>query len=1175
MEDKKHLNLPAREAEILEFWEKNKIFEKSLKNTAGGKPFVFYEGPPTANGLPHIGHALTRAFKDIILRYKTMRGFYVPRKAGWDTHGLPVEVEVEKALGLKTKQDIEKYGIGRFNQKAKESVWHYKDEWEKFTNRLGFWLDLKNPYITYDTSYIETLWRIIKEIWKKGLLYQDFKVIPWCPRCQTGLSSHEVGQGYKTVKDRAVYVKFKLKKGQKIKNFAADQKTYILAWTTTPWTLPGNAALAVGNSIKYLVVSIKGTNDKFILANDLVEKILNTEYSIHDTVIGKDLAGLEYEPLFDVPELKSEKSYQVYEADFVSTEEGTGVVHTAVMYGEDDYKLGKKNGLPAFHTVTENGRFISSLGENLGGRIVKDPQTEELIISLLKKQNLLFKEENYEHEYPFCWRCDTPLLYYARNAWWIKTTAVKKELLANNNKINWIPEHLKKGRFGEFLQELRDWAFSRERYWGTPLPVWQCKKCSNQEVIGSREELANRRGKPKNRYFIMRHGEALSNVKNIISYAPDGRYPETLKGKIQAEQAAKKLKNYKIDFIVSSDILRTKETAKIMAKVLGIKKIITDRRLREINTGNFEGKNVEEYNRYYSSMHEKFLKRPPGKSGESLSDLRRRVLGFLEDTEKKYSNKTLLIISHEYPLWMLYGGALGLTNQESMDLYKDRQKGGFIHFAEVLEMNYRLLPKDETGEVNLHRPYVDDFEFSCQKCGGDMKRIPEVTDVWFDSGSMPFASQTDAESILFPADYICEAVDQTRGWFYSLLAVATLIDKDAPYKNVISLGHVLDKNWQKMSKSKGNVVDPGTMLEKYGADALRWYFYTVNAPGEAKRFDEKDLAGKLHGFIGTFWNSFVFFDIYVDKITNYKLQITNKFQIKKSKSQNVLDRWILAKLNSLLREAADKLDRYDIMSAARRIEDFVINDFSQWYLRRSRRRFQQPRTQKEKDEAALVSAEILLTLSKLIAPLAPFLSEAIYQKLRKKLDLKEMSVHLVPWPPRTELSFGGEKLSSVRTKILKDMETIREIVTEALKLRAEAGIKVRQPLRELRIKNQELRIKKELLNLIKEEVNVKEITFGKELKLDTAITPELKEEGIIREVIRNIQEMRRDAGFKPQNKIRAQFSAGKETVELFEKWKEKIKTEANAVEITIGGKKRFKIERELNLENNPIWIGIR
>ena len=1026
-EHNRQLNVPEREEEILKFWEEKKVFEKSLKKNKGKKPFVFYEGPPTANGMPGIHHVEARAFKDAVLRYKSMRGFDVPRRAGWDTHGLPVEIQVEKKLGFKTKHDIENYGIARFNADAKRSVWEYKEEWERLTKRMGFWIDLKNPYITYETSYIETLWWIIKEFYKKGLLYEDFKVVPWCPRCQTGLSSHEVGLGYKEVEDTAVYVKFELEPNQKIGDFVTDDKTYILAWTTTPWTLPGNVALAVKPTLDYLKVKWsrefdhvaegeesrpRPLSEMHIIAKDIFFKTAiemrdipgensylwrGKVYDIVEIFRGEDVIGKKYKPLFDVPEFRNSKTaYKIYPADFVSANDGTGVVHTAVMYGEDDYRLGQQVGLPKFHTVDETGHFVKEV-ESLSGWSIatrEDKQkTEAEIIRILGDK--IFHQEPYPHEYPHCWRCDTPLLYYARKAWWVKTTAVKKELLANNETTNWTPEHLKHGRFGEFLKDVRDWCFSRERYWGTPLPIWKCNKCGEIEVIGSRDELKKRSGK---------------------------------------------------------------------------------------------------------------------------------------------------------------------------------------------------LPHDAAQEVDLHRPYVDEIKFDCVSCSGVMRRTPEVADVWFDSGAMPFAQnhypflpyetrshrvvtgvlRPRNDGLAFPADYISEAVDQTRGWFYSMLAVATLLGRGAPYKNVISLGHVLDAKGQKMSKSKGNVVSPQEMMDKYGVDALRWYFFTINGPGEPKRFDEKDVALRSRGFVATLWNTFVFFDTYVKKVKNEK---------RKTKNTNVLDKWIMADLNLLVGHVTDKLDKYDLVGAARVIDEFAVNDFSQWYVRRSRRRFQHPENAQEKNEAAAVMAQVLLTLAELSAPFAPFISEAVYRGLRKKMGLKDESVHLRPWP---KIEAGIKKFTPTpnfgvgagESGIIKDMEAVRAIVAAALKLRAEAGIKVRQPLRELRIKNQELRGKEEVLRLIKDEVNVKEIAFGEEIKLDIVMTPELKEEGIVREFVRTVQDMRRELGMKPGEKVRCQIMGSERIAAILVRWEREIKKDTNAAELKAGGKKVYKLERESDLDGEKLWIGI-
>ncbi len=1155
--EKHQFNLSKFEEKILKFWEEKRIFELTLAKTKKGKPFVFYEGPPTANGLPGIHHIEARAFKDLIPRYKTMRGFYVPRKAGWDTHGLPVEIQVEKELGLKNKQEIEAYGIAPFNAKAKESVWRYKEEWDRLTRRMGFWLDLENPYITYDPLYMESLWWIIKEFWNKKLLVEDFKIMPWCTRCQTGLSTHELAQGYKLVKDKSVYITFPIKS-----NDAKWKDTSIVSWTTTPWTLPGNVALAINSKLEYIKVKGQrlGKEWNYIIAKDRIKDVaekLNVEVT-GEAVKGSDLVGLEYEPLFSVPELQSATSYKVYEADFVTAQDGTGVVHTAVMYGEDDYKLGKKIGLPTFHTVTETGNFIASL-KDIGGLPAKNEETEKKIIIFLKETGNLLAVQTYEHDYPFCWRCGTALLYYARRGWWVKVSNLKKELIANNESVEWVPDHLKKGRFGEFLKDVRDWAFSRERYWGTPLPVWKCDACGEIEVMGSIDDLRKKSVAQKNTYLLMRHGEAFSNIKNICSSKGEGQ-KLTLKGRSQVEVAARKLKKHTIDMIVSSVIPRAKETADMLGKILGIP-VHADTRLGEINVGIFDGMPTKNYHAYFSSFIEKFSKRPP--EGEHLGDLRGRVLNWTAETEKKHSGKTILVVSHEYPIWMMFAGAQGLTNGQTVALHTGKRKDDFIALAEVMEAPYVSVPRDEAGEINLHRPFVDDFTFSCTACKKGMaRRVPEVVDVWFDSGAMPFAQAHypfEKGNFAFPADYISEAVDQTRGWFYTLLAISTLLGKKAPYKHVISLGHVLDKNGQKMSKSKGNVVNPWEMIEKYGIDTLRWYFYSINAPGEPKRFDEKDLLLKQRAFLGTWWNSFVLFDTYVKKAN---LPKTN------ARSRHVLDVWVRERLNQLVGEVTEKLEDYDVTGASRAIEQFAISDFSQWYLRRSRERFQRPKSVQEKKEAAETTVYVLDTLCRLTAPFTPFLSEYMYHELRKKTGQKEISIHLRNWP-----SVGSGKNS----KIIKEMQSVRDIVAAALKLRAEAGIKVRQPLAGLQIAST-FSLQSDFVAIIKEEVNVKNVTFGlgigKPMSLDTVITPELKEEGMIREFSRNIQEMRRELGLTPAQKAKLVILGEDNLMSTILRSKKKIQKDTNLSDIRAAGKKVFRLEREIDLDGKNLWIGI-
>ncbi len=1151
------VNFPKLEEEILERWKKEKAFVKSVARRKGSRRFVFYEGPPTANGMPGIHHVLSRAFKDVVLRYKTMRGFFVPRRAGWDTHGLPVELQIEKKLGLKSKKEIEQYGIAKFNTECKQSVWEFKKEWEHLTERMGFWIDINNPYITYETPYIETLWSIIEQFWQKKLLYKDYKVVPFCTRCGTALSSHELAQGYKTITENAVFVKFlisvpsgHLPQGDNSKFL----NTYLLAWTTTPWTLIGNVALAVGKDIEYMLVQKDG--ERYILAKDLAQKVLG-ECQIIKTLSGKDLAGLEYKPLFDIAALKNGASYKVYDANFVTTTDGTGVVHTAVMYGEDDYKLGKKVGLPQHHTVDEHGRFTNEV-PGLGGLFVKAKETEEKIFAHLKENGTFLSTQPYSHEYPFCWRCSTPLLYYAKDSWFINMQKVKKELLANNATINWIPKHIKEGRMGEWLKEVKDWAFSRERYWGTPLPMWQCVQCKAFEAVGSLQKLLKKKFS-QNSYFIMRHGDS-TRPNTVMSCWPEKtQYHLTPRGIKDVLKAAKVFKNKKIDLIFSSDLLRTKQTAAILGKELGIEPVF-DARLREFNVGSLNGRSLADFGKAWGKQEETptqhYLRRfvDPLPEGENYVDLVKRMYGFLKELNEKYSGKNILIVSHELPLTLLETTVRGFSRMESVE-YREKQKKG-VKTSEWRPLPFSLLPYNEQMEIDLHRPFVDDVVFACSVCKkGKMKRVKEVVDVWFDSGAMPFASKSP-----FPADYIVEGIDQTRGWFYTLLAVSTLLGLKAPYKNVTTLSHVLDEKGEKMSKSKGNVVDPFLIIQKYGVDALRWYFYTVNNPGDPKLFSEKDIQQATRNFLLTFWNCFVFYKTYTP---NAKFLISN---VKiNHKSQNVLDRWVLSRLNGTIKEATEKLDAYDITGAGRVIENFVVNDLSLWYIRRSRSRAK---------EAGPTLGFVLSEVCKLAAPFIPFLSEHIFQNLGGKgspSTTLRTSVHWQNFP----------KAKTRDRKLETQMIWIRDIVAKALAERAKAGIKVRQPLASLTIKGVSAKLPSPLLDLIKDEVNVKEILFDKNLKneveLDATLTPKLKEEGMLREITRAVQGMRKEAGYKPSQKIILWYSGDRELLGFLAKHKGILQKSVGAKTIEQGIPENGKSEKEKQLlfDGKPLRLGIR
>lgn len=1157
------------EEKVLLFWKENGIFEKSLKKNKKKKTFVFFEGPPTANGRPGIHHIIARSFKDVVLRYKTMRGFYVPRRGGWDTHGLPVELEVEKKLGFSSKKDIEEYGIAAFNKKCKESVWTYRDEWEKLTTRMGFWIDLDHPYVTYENSYMESLWWIFGEAWKKKLLYKGHKVVPWCPRCETGLSSHELALGYKETEDTSVYVKFKVKKGQKIgKDFSADDHTYILSWTTTPWTLPGNVALAVGEDVKYQIVHIKDTGENFILAENLLDSVLNTEYEIFNTINGKDLVGIEYEPLFKIKAFeKSETAYKVYPADFVTTEDGTGVVHTAVMYGEDDYNLGVNRGLPARHTVDERGRFTEDVS-GLAGMSVKDPKTEERIIDVLEESGNFLRKEKYTHEYPFCWRCGSPLIYYARDSWFIRMSSLRAKLIKENQKIRWIPDHLKTGRFGDWIREVKDWAISRERFWGTPLPIWECGSCGNTKVVGNIKEFEGALHASTNSYIFMRHGEAENNTKHLINSWPEPeKLPLTLKGNVQVETAGKILVREKIDVIYASDITRTKQTAEIVAKILGIREIHYDPRLREFDFGDFNGKSYVEYSRYYGSRAEKFVKRTP--NGENHTDLRKRVYEFLMETDKKHSGKKILIVTHDGLVYMLHAIANGWSTEDQL-AEKEKRGEYYLGNAEFEKASLKNVPRDETGGFDLHRPYIDAIEFPCEVCReGVMKRVSEVADVWFDSGAMPFAQvhypfEKKSRKLEYPADYISEGIDQTRGWFYTLLAISAILGYEAPYKNVISLGLILDRNGQKMSKSKGNVVNPWEMIEKYGIDASRWYFYTVNPPGEPKRFDEAELGKVSRRLFSLLYNSFVFFDLYADKDALKKGKISRR-------ELSILDIWIMARLNETIVSATKSFEIYDIGAAARAIEEFS-DDLSRWYIRRSRKRLQRLEDGKDHAAASRVLGHALREVSKLLAPFAPFFSEALY----KSLPHTGESVHLESWPS-PDREYLGKKMEEA----IRKMADVRTAASAALAKRAEKGIKVRQPLASITIKDESASFRgdEECMNILKDEINVKEVFFDgsseEDFVLDETVTYELKEEGIVREVVRMIQDLRQDAGLRMKDPITLFIDGPEEIRFIVEKHQNRLGNDVGAHSVEIKRSDIFDAELETKIDEWNVWMGIR
>ncbi len=1074
-----------KEEKILKYWQEKEIFKKTLEKKSPKGDFVFYEGPPTANGLPGIHHLEARAFKDAIPRYKTMLGYRVRRKGGWDTHGLPVELQVEKELGLKSKKDIEKYGIGEFNNKCRESVWKYVKEWENFTERIGYWVDLKNPYITYEAKYIESIWNIIKNADDRGLLYKDYKVVPWCPRCGTALSSHELAQGYDVVKDLSVYVKFKLKD---------RDNTFILAWTTTPWTLPGNVALAVSDEIQYCEIKIE-TGETLILAKERLSVMKDAKYEILKIVAGKQLVGVVYEPLY--PFLaqnisSSEKSklcnaYKVYSADFVTTADGTGVVHTAVMYGQDDFELGTKVGLPKYHLVSDDGTFKNEAGF-LAGAFVKDETTDVAIIKDLASRGLLFAKEKYEHTYPFCWRCKTPLIYFARDSWYIRMSSLRNELVKANDKINWEPDHIKEGRFGEWLREIKDWAISRERYWGTPLPVWICDKCEKRKVPGSISEIAR---SPENDYFVMRHGEAENNVLGILSGIADAPHHLTDKGRRQVEKSATSFKKQKFDMVFVSPFVRTKETADIVKSIqnLADSQIVIDERLGELGTGEWNGRKVDDYHKQYVGQ-DRFTLSEGGI--ENFALIKKRMGDFLYDIESKYKGKKILIISHETPIFLLESAAKGLDRKQTLNARTDKDA---IKNAECRKLDFKILPHNSEYESDLHKPFIDDVVLDCS-CGGKYRRVKEVLDVWFDSGGMPFAQdhypfekKSVFGSFAYPADFISEAIDQTRGWFYTLHAIGVIMGKGRSYKNVVCLGHILDKDGKKMSKSLGNIVNPWDMMDKYGVDALRLWMYSINQPGESKNFEEKtvdEIVKKV-------------FNLISNVISFYKLYDDGSVEAKDS-SKNILDKWIIARLAELSMITAESMDKYKFFEPTRALRDFSA-DLSQWYVRRSRDRFKN--NGGDKKQALSTLKYVMLELSKVLAPFTPFFAEEIYMEMGGKSE----SVHLEKWP----------KMKKADKKILDQMEVVRAVCSAGLDARMQSKINVRQPLHKLSVNNMAFKkLSEEMIEIIKDEVNIKSVVFDQNIKnsveLDTNITDELREEGELREFLRKVQDLRKSKG---------------------------------------------------------------
>ncbi len=1107
----KKSKVSEREEKTLAFWSENKIFEKTLEQTKGNEPFVFYDGPPFATGLPHYGHLLQSVLKDAVPRYATMKGQYVRRVWGWDCHGLPIENLIEKELGLEHKQDIETYGVEKFNDAAKTSVLRYDADWKKIIPRMGRWIDMENSYKTMDWKYTESIWWGFKTLYDKGLVYEGYKPMHICPRCETTLAASEVTLNYQNIKDISITGKFEL---------VDEPGTFVLAWTTTPWTLPGNVALAVGEGIEY--VKIKSKEEIFIVGKERVADVMKSEpYEIIEEITGKDLIGKSYKPLFDyfssdkkLPHWKN--GWKIYHADFVTTETGTGVVHIAPAFGEDDMALGKEKNLPFVQHVKMDGTFTSDVTDFAGMPVKKKGDTQSAdveVIKYLAGKNTLFSKEKIEHSYPMCWRCETPLLNYAAASWFVKVTAIRDEMVEANKEITWVPETMGQGRFGKWLLGARDWAISRSRYWGAPIPVWKCEGCGKLKVVGN---IATLKGetKPRNVYRVMRHGEAESNASNTVSSKVENPTHLTEKGKREVEEATETLKKEKIDLIFASDFLRTKDTVNIIVEKLGISqdKIIFDPRLREISTGDFNGKKVEEYHKYFSSFMERFTKRPP--EGENISDVRTRAMDFLFDIDSKYEGKNILIVTHEYVVWMLDTANRGLTNEEAVECRVNTPE--YAKTAGIMELSFVPYPHGADFEFNLHRPYIDNVTFSCD-CGMTMKRVPEVFDCWFESGSMPYAQfhfpfENEEEFHKnFPANFIAEAVDQTRGWFYNMLILSVGLFGKSSFNNVITTGLVLAEDGQKMSKKLKNYPDPMLVADKYGADALRYYL--ISSPlvhGEDLNFSEKGVDEVFKKIIVRLENVLAFYELYAEKQTGSDDDIVTKEHF--PKSSHILDEWIFARLGSVRVEVESAMEKKEIDRAVRPILGFV-DDLSTWYLQNSRERIKGKEGNDQEKKAALSTLRyVFCEFSKIIAPFMPFIAEEVFQKVKGKNE-KE-SVHLEAWPTIETLE---------NDPILSLMETTRNIVSLGLEARAKQGIKVRQPLKKITLPLSEKQpflvpVGKEFLALIMERVNVKDVVFGdipEKVLLDTEITPALKVEGNIREFIRNTQELRKKENLNP------------------------------------------------------------
>jgi isoleucyl-tRNA synthetase len=1158
LKDKK--TLPEIETEVLKFWEEARIFEKTVEQRKENKAFSFYDGPPFATGLPHYGHILATTIKDSVTRFWTMKGYKVERRVGWDCHGLPVENLIEKELGLKDKKAIEELGVENFNNACRAAVFRSVGDFQKTLERVGRWADYANSYATLDNTYMESVWWTFKQLWDKGLIYSDYRVTPYCPRCGTPLSNFEVNQGYKNATDPAIFVKFKLKEQ------SDSIPTYFVAWTTTPWTLTANAALAVGDNIEYAYVLNKTEKgeERLIVAKDRMEATGLASEKVEKTAKGGELKGLEYVPLYSFvsPE---KRAHFVITADFVSTEDGSGIVHIAPAFGADDMEAAKKNEVPMILTVNKEGKFIEEVLPWVG-QFVKKADAE--IIEDLKSRGALLKQETIDHQYPFCWRCDSPLLYYPIDSWYVAVTKIKNQLIDNNEKIKWVPAHIKTGRFGKWLADARDWAISRNRFWGAPIPVWKCADCGTYTPLGSLEELAEL-APTNNEYFIMRHGEADSNVLNIVSSSPEKtEIGLTKKGESQVLKAAKELKKKKLDLIVFSPLKRTADTAKIIADYCGVEHL-ADERLREYDFGSMNGRPTEEFEALVGNNEGKFITAPEG--GENLVQVRKRMLDLIHETEKEHKGKRILIIGHGDPLWVLEGAMRGIERKK---LLAERDSI-MLKPGELRQPKFGKMPLDKDGELDLHRPYIDEIKLECPKCGGKAEREPQVFDCWFESGSMPYSSwhypfenKKKVESI-FPADFIAEGLDQTRGWFYTLHVLATALtfrksplgNNKPAFKNVIVNGLILDEFGRKLSKKLRNYTEPEILFDKAGADAVRYFLLSSTSIGEDYRFSDKGVAEIKTRISDRLLNSYNFFAMYAD-------QSQRAEGYKGSAKENVLDVWIKARFKQAASEITRNMENYELTQATRPIAD-LLDDLSNWYIRRSRTRLQRPESEDDFYAASKTLYDCLITVSKLMAPFTPFIAEAVYKSLTNKKE----SVHLEEWPELGKMTKDEESL-------IETMVYARIVASQALAKRSEAGVKVKQPLSSYKTSVKELSGRKEILTLIADEANVKEVIYDASADnsgvLDTEITNELREEGILRELSRIIQDMRQKAEFKPKEKavFHIQSDSG-EIDKIVLANAEKLKEIFSLSDIVIKKDDDMRVVNETKVSDSQIWVGIR